>query len=252
MPAADRAAVREAFTLPLIFLTVALLGGFRSAATQGMRFLPPPLIALILATLLVGLLIRAGALAPERLLRSDRSPLENLSGTIVLAAFFAASGQVFNLMTPESGLLHFIVTVFFLLLLWNTWAASPDRARLLRSLAVLFGGAFILKYIVLASLYDPQGGLTKRVLMTLLEGVTLGGLQYEPPTAMTGYIAFFTLALYLIGVMLLPSRIQGSEFRVQGSEFKVQGSEFKVQGSRLEVQGSTVAVQGSVEPEPEP
>jgi hypothetical protein len=206
---ADPTATREGFTLPLIFLTVALLGGFRSADGQGMRFLPPPLIALILATLLFGLLVRAGALSPGRLLRSDRSALENLSGAIVLAGLFAGSAQVFNLMTPESGLFHFFVTVFFVLLLWNTWAAQPDRARLLRSLAVLFGGAFILKYIVLASLYDPQGGLTKRVLTTLLEGVTLGGLEYEPPTAMTGYIAFFTMALYLIGVTLLPRGISG-------------------------------------------
>ena len=201
---ADRAVVREAFTLPLIFLTVSLLGGFRSGESQGMRFLGPPLIALILATLLIGLLVRAGALSPDRLLRSDRSPLENGSGVIVLAGLFAASAQIFNLMTPESGLLHFIVTIFFMLLLWNTWAAQPDRSRLLRSLAVLFGGAFILKYVVLASLYDPRGGLTKRVLTTLLEGVTLGGLQYDPPAAITGYIAFFTLALYLIGVTLLP------------------------------------------------
>jgi hypothetical protein len=229
--AADRGAGREAFTLPLIFLTVALFGGFRSAASQGMQFLPPPLITLILATLLVGLLIRAGALSPDRLLRSDRSPLENLSGAIVLAALFAASAQVFNLMTPESGLLHFIVTIFFILLLWNTWAAQPDRSRLLRSLAVLFGGAFALKYIVLASLYDPQGGLTKRVLMTLLEGVTLGGLQYDPPAAITGYVAFFTLAVYLVGVTLLPSRVQGSGSRVQTSRFKAQDSRFRIQGS---------------------
>jgi len=67
------------------------------------------------------------------------------------------------------------ITIFFVLLLWNTWAARPDRSRLLRSLAVLFGGAFILKYIVLASLYDPQGGLTKRVLTTLLEGAAPAG-----------------------------------------------------------------------------
>ena len=199
------AVVRDAFTLPLIFLTVALFGGFRSAnPPQGMWFLPPPLIALILATLLIGLLIRTGTLAPDRLMRSDRSVLENLSGAIVLATLFAATAQVFNLVTPETGLLHFIFTSFFLLLLWNTLAAQPDRPRLLRSLAVLFGGAFILKYIVLASLYDARGGLAKRVLMTLLEGVTLGGLQYESPAALTGYIAFFTLALYLIGVMLLP------------------------------------------------
>ena len=172
-----------------------------------MWFLPPPLIALILAALLIGLLIRTGTLAPDRLMRSDRSALENLSGAIVLATLFAATAQVFNLVTPETGLLHFIFTSFFLLLLWNTLAAQPDRPRLLRSLAVLFGGAFILKYIVLASLYDEQGGWAKRVLMTLLEGVTLGGLQDQSPAALTGYVAFFTLALYLIGVMLLPSDV---------------------------------------------
>jgi len=204
------AVVRDAFTLPLTFLTVTLFGGFRSAnPPQGMWFLPPPLIALILATLLIGLLIRTGTLAPDRLMRSDRSALANLSGAIVLATLFAATAQVFNLVTPETGLLHFIFTSFFLLLLWNTLAAQPDRPRLLRSLAVLFGGAFILKYIVLASLYDAQGGWARRVLMTLLEGVTLGGLQYESPAALTGYTAFFTLALYLIGVMLLPYPISG-------------------------------------------
>jgi hypothetical protein len=201
----DPTAAHEAFTLPLLFLTVALLGGFRSTIGQGMGFLPPPLIALILATLVLGLLFRAGVLAPQRLMRSDRSALENLSGAIVIATLFAASAQVFNLMTPESGFLHFIFTMFFLLLLFNTWAAQSDRSRLLRSLAVVFGGAFVLKYIVLASLYDPRGGLAKRVVMTLLEGVTLGGLQYQPPAAITGYVAFVTVALYLTGVMLLPS-----------------------------------------------
>jgi hypothetical protein len=195
---------RDAFTLPLIFLTVALVGGFRSANAQGMWFLPPPLIALVLATLLLGLLASTGTLALDRLMRPDGSVLENLSGAIVLATLFAATAQVFNLVTPETGLLHFIFAVFFLLLLWNTLAAGPDRSRLLRSLTVLFGGAFVLKYIVLASMYDVNGGLAKRVLMTLLEGVTLGGLQYEPPAAMTGYLAFFTLGLYLFGVTLLP------------------------------------------------
>jgi hypothetical protein len=198
------AVARDAFALPLIFLTVALFGGFRSGHAQGMWFLPPPLIALILATLLIGLLIGTGTLAPDRLMRSDHSALENLSGAIVLATLFAATSQVFNLVTPETGLLHFIFTVFFLLLLWNTLAARPNRARLLRSLAVLFGGAFVLKYIVLASMYDANGGLARRVVMTLLEGVTLGGLQYEPPAALTGYLAFFTLTLYMVGVTLLP------------------------------------------------
>jgi hypothetical protein len=203
-PDGGRAVARDAFALPLVFLTVALLGGFRSANGRGMWFLPPPLIALILAALLIGLLARTGTLAPDRLMRSDRSVPENLSGAIVAATLFAATAQVFNLITPETGLLHFIFTAFFLLLLWSTLAARPNRPRLLRSLAVLFGGAFVLKFIVLASMYDPNGGVARRVLMTVLEGATLGGLQYEPPAAMTGYVAFFTLALYMVGVTLLP------------------------------------------------
>jgi hypothetical protein len=169
-----------------------------------LRFVPPPLIALVLAALLVGLLARTGALAPDRLLNSGRTPLENLSGAIVLGSLFAASSQLFNLVMPESGLLHFLFSVFFLTLLWNTYAADPDRRRLLRSLVVVFGAAFALKFIILAGLYDPAGGLMRRVLTTLLEGVTLGGLTYEPDGGATGYLAFLTIALYLLGVFLLP------------------------------------------------
>jgi hypothetical protein len=113
---------------------------------------------------------------------------------------------VFNTTTPEAGLLQFIVNVFFLLLLWNTVAAQPDRRRMIGSLMVIFGGAFVLKYVVLGALYDPAGGLTKRVLMTMLEGVTLGGLTYVSPAPVTGYVAFFTVLVFLIGVTLLPAR----------------------------------------------
>jgi hypothetical protein len=199
------AAVREAFVLPLIFLTVALGGGFRQARDTGqLVFLVPSLMALVLALLLIGVLFRAGALVPDRLMHGARPPLANLSGLLVLVTLFAASAQVFNTATPEAGLLQFVFNVFFLLLLWNTIAARPDRRRLLHSLLVLFGGAFVLKYVVLAALYDPQGGLTKRVLMALLEGVTLGGLTYQSPAPVTGYVAFFTILLFLIGLILLP------------------------------------------------
>ena len=61
--------------------------------------------------------------------------------------------------------------------------------------------------MVLGALYDPAGGLTKRVLMTMLEGVTLGGLTYQSPAPATGYVAFFTVLLFLIGVTLLPQRL---------------------------------------------
>jgi hypothetical protein len=200
------AAVREALVLPLMFLTVALGGGFRMAANGQLVFLVPSLMALVLSLLLIGVLFRSGTLVPEALMQASRPALGNVSGALVLASLFAAGAQVFNTITPEAGLLQFIFNVFFLLLLWNTIAARPDRRRLLHSLLVLFGGAFLLKYVVLGALYDPQGGLTKRVLTVLLEGVTLGGLTYQTPAPVTGYVAFFTILLFLVGLILLPLR----------------------------------------------
>jgi hypothetical protein len=197
--------VRESITLPLIFLTVAFGGGLRVMAANGqLVFLPPSLMALVLALLLLGALVRTGVLLPEVFMRPDRPALANVSGLIVVVTLFAAAAQVFNTTTPESGLLQFIVNLFFLLLLWNTVAAQPDRRRMISSLMVIFGGAFAVKYVVLGALYDPNGGLTRRVLMTMLEGVTLGGLTYQSPAPVTGYVAFFTVLLFLIGVSLLP------------------------------------------------
>src|SRR5690242_2509353 len=199
--------IREAITLPLIFLTVAFGGGLRvSALNHQFVFLPPTLMALVLALLLVGALVRTGTLLPHELMDAQRPSLANVSGLIVVITLFAAAAQVFNTTTPETGFLQFIVNVFFVLLMWNTVAARPDRRRMISSLIVIFGGAFVIKYVVLAALYDPAGGLTKRVLMTMLEGVTLGGLTYQSPAPVTGYVAFFTVLLFLIGVTLLPAR----------------------------------------------
>jgi hypothetical protein len=201
------AAVREAITLPVIFLTVAFGGGLRvSASTHQLVFLPPSLMALVLALLLLGALVRTGTLIPDALMHTSRPSLANTSGLLVLVTLFFAAAQVFNTTTPEVGLLQFIVNLFFLLLLWNTVAAQPDRRRMIASLIVVFGGAVGVKYGVLAALYDPAGGLTKRVLMTLLEGVTLGGLTYQATAPVTGYVAFFSVLLFLIGVTLLPQQ----------------------------------------------
>jgi hypothetical protein len=74
----------------------------------------------------------------------------------------------------------------------------------LRSLAIVLGAAFIPKFIVLAALADPQGGPLKRVLLAMLEGVTLGTLAQVPLHAATGYAAFGTVVLFLAGVAMLP------------------------------------------------
>ena len=53
--------LREAFVLPCLFLTVALLGGLRLGAD--VRLVPPALVALVLAVLLVGSFVRSGVMA---------------------------------------------------------------------------------------------------------------------------------------------------------------------------------------------
>jgi hypothetical protein len=196
--------IREAFVLPLSFLTVALLGGVRVA--DRIVLLPPPLFALVLAFLLVGVLVRSGALAPERLMNGARSTLENTSGAAVLLTAFLAAAQAFNVAIPEFGLPRLLFSVFLFVLLMNTFTAAPDRVHVLRSVLVIFGSAFVLKFIVLAALSDPAGGWLKRTLLAMLEGLTLGTLSQNTYRPATGYLAFITLLLFIGSLALLPSR----------------------------------------------
>jgi hypothetical protein len=186
---------REVFALPLSFLTVALLGGVRVA--DRIVLLPPPLFTLVLAFLLMGVMVRSGGLAPERLLNGARTPLANLSGAVVLMTLFLASAQAFHVAIPEYGLPRLLFSVFLFVLLMNTFAASPDRIRVLRSVLVIFGSAFVLKFIILAALSEPAGGWLKRTLGTLAQDA------YRP---VTGYIAFATIMLFIGALSQLPSR----------------------------------------------
>ena len=201
--------VREAVTLPVLFLTVALFGGFRMRLDGEIALAAPSLMALILALLLLAVLHGAGAMATERLVSPVRRPLENLSGTLVLATLFGAAAQVFTALTPDAGFLNVTFNVFFVALLWNTLAARPDAVHLLRSLLVIFGAAFILNHVALAALYHPQGGLAKRIVTALLEGVTLGTMDYTPAAPVTGYVAFFTVLAFILGLVMLPKRTDG-------------------------------------------
>ena len=197
-------ATREALVLPLLFLTAALCGSVHLGQT--LVLLPPSLYALILGILLVRLLIQSRALVPGALLSPARGALANINGGVVMLTLWAASAQVFAVLIPDNGLPRLIVSVFFLILLLNTAAASPDRPRLLRSLAVTFGSAFLLKFVVLSALSDTGTGWLKRVLLAMVEGVTLGTLTQDVMHPASGYIALFALGLFLIGVFLLPSR----------------------------------------------
>jgi hypothetical protein len=210
-PPATRLAWHEAFTLPWLFLTAALLGGLRIDAQGGLGFVPPPLMALVLAVVLLGALYRSGALEPARLIHPSRSGLANASGAVIVLALGCAAAQTIAALTPESGVLALIFDVAWLVLLGNTMAARPDRQRLLASLLVVFGAAFVVKFVLLGALYAPDSSLTKRVVMALVEGVSLGALAYQPAGPATGYVAFATGLLFLSGVAALPHGAADSE-----------------------------------------
>ena len=196
--------VREALSLPVVFLTVALGGGARVMMDGTVRFVVPPLMALVLAAMLLGLMTRAGLVAPERLFSPARRPLENANGAVVLLALFSASAQVFHMLTPDRGLLHLLFNFLFLVLLLNTFAGRTDRGHLVRHLLVLFGTALVLKFVLLQGLGRPGGSLAKRLFSTALEGVSLGSLAVQSAPASAGYLAFAMLALFFLGLWLLP------------------------------------------------
>lgn len=190
--------------LPFLFLTVALMGGLRvGAETRAFIFVAPPLVTLLLAVLLMILLVRGRLISFHQLVGSELPPLTNMAHIWMLLTLFFASAQAFNSVLPESGLLHWLFSFFFLWTLWNNQFAAFDARRLLRSLAILFGTAFVLKHMLLASLYSPEGGWLKRVAGTLLQGVSLGTLDAPMFAPATGYISFFTLTLYVGGLILL-------------------------------------------------
>lgn len=195
-------ALREAVVLPAIFLTVTLLGG----ADVGERVVmaPASLFAMVLAIMLVGALVRCGALPTARFLHGSRSALANVNGFVVLISLFAASAQLLWMLTPRQGLPMFFVDVLLFVLLLNTLVATTDRARLLRSLAITLGSALVLKFVILAALSGPGTSRTARVLVALFDAATFGSIAQTPQSAAGGYLAFLAVALYLAGVSLLP------------------------------------------------
>jgi hypothetical protein len=190
--------------LPFIFLTVALLGGLRvNSESHAFMFLPPSLITLVLAVLLLLLFVRGGLIEIRSLIAGANPLWTNVSHIWMLLTLFFASAQAFNSVLPERGLLHWLFSFCFLWTLWNNQFSSFDARRLLRSLVVLFGTAFVLKHMLLASLYSTDGGWLKRVTGALVSGVTLGALDSDQFAPATGYISFLTLGLYLVGLLLI-------------------------------------------------
>jgi hypothetical protein len=198
-------AVWRFLLLPFIFLTVALLGGLRIGAEKGdFIFVAPPLICLVLAALLFLLFLRGRLIVLPEWISADAPLLDNFSGALTLAALFFASAQALNSVLPETGLLFFLFAFFFLWTLWNNLFSEFDARRLLRSLAVLFGTAFLLKYLFFTAAQAPEESAWRKILNLILEqaGISisafLGVSDFAPAT---GYISFFALALFVIGLV---------------------------------------------------
>jgi hypothetical protein len=194
-------ALLEFIVLPTALLTVGLLGGLRiDAQTRQFIFIAPPLVTLVLAILLIALFMRAGAIECRRWLAIEQPMLTNVSHALTLVALFFASAQAFNSVLPESGLLHWMFSFFFLWTLWTNQFSIFDPRRLLKSLVVLFGTAFVLKHLVVAGLYAPEGGWLRRIASTLLQGIAIDVPAFAPAT---GYLSFVALTLYVAGLLLI-------------------------------------------------
>ena len=198
---ADRnRALLNFIVLPTLLLSAGLLGGLRiDGQTRQFIFIAPPLVTLLLAILLMSLFLRVGAIELGHWLTIEQPMMTNVSHLLTLIALFFASAQAFNSVLPENGLLHWMFSVFFLWTLWTNQFSIFDPRRLLRSLVVLFGTAFVLKHLVVAGLYAPEGGWLRTLTSTLLQGIAIDVPAFAPAT---GYISFFALALY-VGALLL-------------------------------------------------
>lgn len=200
---------------PVIFLTVALLGGLRlEMPDNNFLFLKPALICLIFAAVLLVLFVRAGLVKFDGWFSEDFSTLENVANGGVLIALFAATVQIFNSLLPETGLPFWIISFCFLWTLTMNLFAEFDTKKLIKSLGALFGIAFLTKYLILSYLTAP---VSESFWKGILENPTQEFFTYlfEIPrfSKGTGYIQFFTVIFYLFGLFLLPQKLSQNRER---------------------------------------
>ena len=192
--------------LPAILLAVTLLGGLRlGVADNAFIFLKPALTCLVFAAVTMVLFVRSGMVAVDGWLASENSGLRNAANAAVLLTLFTALVQLYNSLLPEQGLPFWIVGFCFFWTLWNNLFAEFDPKRLLRSMAALFAMAFAVRWLFLANLTpETSGGWIERILQNPTQEAFTWLLDIPRYSAGTGYIQFFTLALFLLGLYLLP------------------------------------------------
>ena len=196
--------------LPVIFLAVTLLGGLRlGAADEAFIFLKPALICLVFAAVTLVLFVRSGMIAVDGWLSSENSGLRNAANAAVLLTLFSALVQLYNSLLPEQGLPFWIVGFCFFWTLWNNLFVEFDPKRLIRSMAALFAMAFAVRWLFLANITPvPVDSWFQRLLQNPAQEALTWLLDIPRYSVGTGYVQFFTLVLFLLGLFLLPRSLR--------------------------------------------
>jgi hypothetical protein len=200
--------------LPLIFLAVALFGGLRiESAGDAFLFLKPPLVCLIFAVILLVLFFRASLIRLDGWFSESFSTLKNIANASIMLTLFAATVQIFNSLLPERGLPFWVFAFCFFWTLLNNLFSAFDTKRLLQSLGSLFGFAFIVKYLVLGYMTAPaSSGWLQGILQNPTQEAFTWLLDLPRFSAATGYIQFFAVLFYLLGLFLLsPMSLKNEE-----------------------------------------
>jgi hypothetical protein len=205
-----RRATMNHIVLPCMLFLVALLGGIRFDGGDGsILFLRPALICLVFAAGVLILFFRAGLIYLGSWISERSSMLKNVANGITLIALFFAAVQLFNSLLPEQGLPFWIVGFCFFWTLWTNLFAELDARKMLRSLTAMFALGFAVKYLLLANLARPAN---ESWISSIINdpGKTAATWLLDLPqfAPATGYLQFFTLAIFVIALYFIPRTIE--------------------------------------------
>ena len=105
-------ALLDYVALPMLFLTVVLLGGLRvGAEDRTFIFVAPPLVTLVLAILLMLLLVRGRLIRLHQWVSSELPPLTNIVHIWMLITLFFCVGPGFQFCPARAWLASLVVFV---------------------------------------------------------------------------------------------------------------------------------------------
>ena len=208
IPRTQRAVVLY-FVAPGLLMTAALFGGIRFMSPDGaMAFVAPELICLIFGVAAFGLFIRSGLIEIDGWFSERFTQSKNAANAVVLMAVIAATVQLFNAILPEQGLPYWVVAFCILWTIWNQYFTAPTAKKMLSGILGIATLAFAAKYLVLANLTADaadESWISSIIRQPGKETITYL-LNLPRFTAGTGYLQFFTLLFYFLGLYLIPNR----------------------------------------------